>query len=81
MALLQHTHIARCFLVVHCLYKQWNSCAGNGHQIMHVAMATEYAMELWFLYIMASQKVANGALVTEQDYAVARLLNESTAVQ
>ena len=48
---------------------------------MHVAVATEYAMELWFLYIMASQKVAKGASVAEQDNAVARLLNETMAVQ
>ncbi len=60
---------------------QVEGAAGNGHQLMHVAVAVEYGLELWFLWHMACRKVAAGQSVAEQDTLISRLLNEGMAAR
>lgn len=48
---------------------------------MHVAVAVEYTLELWFLCHMAGRKVAAGESAVAQDTLINRLLDEAVATR
>jgi len=65
----------------HCKPQNEKFSAGNGHQVMHVAVAVEYTLELWFLCHMAGRKVAAGESAVAQDTLINRLLDEAVATR